>query len=94
MMDEAKKGHPRTKAVAVSYDQQSGGAPRVAAKGAGHLADRIIALAREHGIEVYEDADLVEVLAKLDIDREIPESLYRAVAEVLAFVYRLNLKRA
>ncbi len=81
---------PRPKAVALSYARDSEQAPRVAAKGAGYLAERIIAIAREHGVEIYEDPDLVEVLSKLEVDREIPEPLYLAVAEVLAFVYRLN----
>lgn len=81
---------PRNKAVALGYDRGSEGAPRVVAKGSGYVADRILALAREHGVEVYEDADLVEVLAALDVNVEIPESMYRAVAEILAFVYRLN----
>ena len=85
-----KEKAPRPKAVALSYDQDSEQAPRVAAKGAGYLAERIIAIAKEHGVEIYEDPDLVEVLSKLDVDREIPEPLFHAVAEVLAFVYRLN----
>ena len=80
----------RPKAVALSYDQDAGDAPRIVAKGAGYLAERILELAEEHGVEIYRDADLVEVLSKLDIDREIPEAMYQAVAEVLAFVYRLN----
>ncbi len=80
----------RPKAVALSYDSDAGDAPRVVAKGAGYLAERILELAEEHGVEIYRDADLVEVLSKLDIDREIPEAMYQAVAEVLAFVYRLN----
>ena len=69
-------------------------APRISAKGAGYLAERIIEIAKEHGIGIYEDPDLVEVLSKLDLNHEIPESLYRAVAEVLAFVYRLNQEMA
>lgn len=81
---------PRPKAVALSYDRDSEQAPRVSAKGAGYLAERIIEIAREHGVEIYEDPDLVEVLSKLDVDHEVPEMLYHAVAEVLAFVYRLN----
>lgn len=84
----------RNKAVALGYDRGSEGAPRVVAKGSGYVADRILALAREHGVEVYEDADLVEVLAALDVNVEIPESMYRAVAEILAFVYRLNQSAA
>lgn len=85
---------PRPKAVALSYDRDSARAPRISAKGAGYLAERIIEIAKEHGIGIYEDPDLVEVLSKLDLNHEIPESLYRAVAEVLAFVYRLNHEMA
>lgn len=80
----------RRRAVALHYDAQSDEAPRVVAKGDRLLAERIIALAEEHGVPVQEDPDLVAMLAKLDVDTFIPEELYRAVAEVLAFVYRLN----
>lgn len=81
---------PPRKAVALRYDAARDQAPKVIAKGDRLLAEQIIELAREHGIVVQEDPDLVGLLAKLDVDAEIPESLYAAVAEVLAFVYRLN----
>lgn len=84
---EAKK---RRKAVAIRYDAESEQAPKVVAKGSGHVADRILELATEHGIEIYEDHNLVEALAQLDLNQEIPEVLFKSVAEVLAFVYRLN----
>jgi FlhB-like protein len=94
MMDNERKNepsrHPGRKAVAIRYDQESDNAPRVVAKGDRLLAEHIIAIAREHDIHIHEDPDLVAVLGKLDVDTEIPEDLYRAVAEVLAFVYRLN----
>ena len=80
----------RSKAVALRYHAEQDAVPRVIAKGAGQVAERIIELAQKHGIHVHEDPDLVAVLSKLDLDAQIPESLYRAVAEVLAFVYRLN----
>lgn len=80
----------RQRAVALRYDAARDAAPKVVAKGAGHVAERILELAREHGVVVHEDPDLVAALAHLDLDMEIPESLYRAVAEVLAFVYELN----
>lgn len=89
-MTEGARDRGRRKAVALRYQSEKDGAPRVVAKGAGYLADRILDLARQHGVHVHEDRDLVEVLSKLDIDTPIPESLYKAVAEVLAFVYRLN----
>jgi FlhB-like protein len=81
---------PPRKAVALRYDAARDQAPKVIAKGDRLLAEQIIELAQEHGIVVQEDPDLVGLLAKLDVDAEIPESLYAAVAEVLAFVYRLN----
>ena len=84
-----KRSQPR-RAVALRYDAQRDSAPRVVAKGNRILADRIIALAKESGVHIHEDPDLVGLLAKLDVDATIPEGLFRAVAEVLAFVYRLN----
>jgi flagellar biosynthesis protein len=62
----------------------------VVAKGQRLVAERIIALAREHGVHVHEDPDLVAVLSVLDLNVPVPEELYHAVAEVLAFVYHLN----
>jgi len=91
MADEEQK-EERRRAVALRYETGRDAAPRVVAKGAGLLAERIIEIARKHGVHIHEDPDLVAVLAKLDVDVEIPEELYRAVAEVLAFVYRLNHK--
>lgn len=81
---------PPRKAVAIQYDMKRDDAPRVVAKGQRLTAERIIALAQEHGIHIHEDPDLVALLAKLDVNAPIPEELYRAIAEVLAFVYRLN----
>jgi flagellar biosynthesis protein len=91
-MSGASDHEKRRKAVALRYQSGSDAAPKVVAKGAGLLADRILELAREHGVHVHEDPDMVEVLSKLNVDTEIPEALYRAVAEVLAFVYRLNAR--
>lgn len=84
----------RRRAVALRYDEEEGGAPKVVAKGAGYVADRIVALAREHGLYVHEDPDLVSLLSTLETNTEIPENLYKAVAEILAFVYRLGEGRA
>ena len=85
-----EKKTPRQKAVALRYDANDEPAPRVIAKGAGLTAERIIEVARQHNIHVPNDPDLVNVLSKLDVETVIPEGLYIAVAEVLAFVYRLN----
>jgi FlhB-like protein len=88
MMDEHKK--TRQTAVALHYEDGKGRAPRVTAKGQGFIAERIVEIAKEHGVQIHEDPDLVTLLSKLDLAKEIPENLYKAVAEVLAFVYRLN----
>jgi len=76
------------KAVALKYEPGVRSAPVVAAKGQGHIADRILESAAAHGIPVQEDASLVEVLSKLDVEQEIPPELYALVAEILSFVYR------
>jgi flagellar biosynthesis protein len=80
----------RRAAVALKYDATTDNAPRVIAKGRGLVAEKIIALAREQGIPMREDPDLIQMLTQIDLDREIPPSLYKIVAELLAFVYRLN----
>jgi flagellar biosynthesis protein len=81
------------KAVALKYKPGDDHAPRVTAKGTGRLAERIIEMARKHGIPVKDDPDLVEVLSRLDLHDQIPPELYVVVAELLAFVYRLNQKK-
>ncbi|RJP76351.1 MAG: EscU/YscU/HrcU family type III secretion system export apparatus switch protein [Desulfobacteraceae bacterium] len=81
------------KAVALKYDPAKGKAPRVTAKGQGLVAERIIQLAKEHGIPVKDDPDLVEVLSGLELDSEIPPNVYVVVAELLAFAYSMNGKK-
>lgn len=83
----------RKRAVAIRYDPGVDAAPRVVAKGQGHVAQRIIELAREHEIPIHEDPDLVEVLAALELGELIPEEMYTALVEILAFLYQAN-KRA
>ena len=77
-------------AAAIKYDAKKDRAPKITAKGRGLIAEKIIALAKQHDIPVKEDPHLVQILYRLDLDEEIPIELYRAVAEVLAFVYSLN----
>ncbi len=77
------------KAVALQYEHGQS-APRVVAKGRGYLAERIIAVAEEAGVPLYEDIDLVGLLAQVELDAEIPIELYQAVAEVLAFIFQLR----
>ena len=90
-VENSDKPHSeRKKAVALRYSAESDQAPKVVAKGSGLLADQIIAIAKEHDIHIHEDPDMVEILSKLELDMEIPESLFRAVAEVLAFIYEMN----
>jgi flagellar biosynthesis protein len=78
------------KAVALKYDRSKSRAPRVTAKGSRRIAERIIELAREKGIPITEDPDLVGALMKLDLQDEIPQEFYKVVAEILSFAYRLN----
>lgn len=78
------------KAAALSYAHGRDQAPKVVASGRGKIAEKIVALAREHGVPLVEDHNLVQMLEALDVDTEIPVELYQAVAEVLVFVYRLN----
>jgi flagellar biosynthesis protein len=80
------------RAVALKYDPSKHRAPRITAKGKARLAERIIDLAKEEGIPVTQDPELISVLAELDWYEEIPQPLYQAVAEILAFAYRLNRK--
>ncbi len=81
--------NPTHLAVALKYDTANMSAPIVVAKGAGHVAERIRALARQHGIVVVENKFVARTLYKLvEVGREIPVDLYRAVAEILAFVFR------
>lgn len=76
-------------AVALAYSQTDA-APRVVAKGRGLVAEQIIARAREHGVYVHESAELVSLLLQVDLDQRIPPQLYIAVAELLAWIYRLE----
>jgi flagellar biosynthesis protein len=88
-----KKESERPKmAAAIRYDGAKDAAPRLTAKGSGHVADKIIELAHKHNIPIRTDRALINILSKLDIDQQIPPELYRAVAEILAFVYSTNEK--
>lgn len=81
------------KAAAMRFRPGADQAPLVVAKGRGKLAEKIIAVAQAHQVPLVEDPGLVQVLEALDVDTEIPSELYHAVAEVLAFVYRMNQTR-
>jgi len=79
----------RKKAAALKYERGKG-APRVVAKGEGKLAERIVELAKEAGVPVLEDEGLVEFLMEVEVGEEIPPELYRAVARILAYVYKIT----
>lgn len=86
----AKPGNDALKsAVALAYSETDA-APRVVAKGRGLVAEQIIARAREHGVYVHESPELVSLLLQIDLDQRIPPQLYIAVAELLAWLYRLE----
>ncbi len=78
----------KKKAVALKYEREKDNAPKVVAKGQGKIAERIIQKAKEHNIPIEENPELVEVLSKLDLYEEIPPKLYKAVAEILVFIYQ------
>ena len=77
-------------AAALKYDSRKDTAPKVTARGRGAIAEKIIELAKKHNVPIKEDPALAQILSLLDIDEQIPSELYKAVAEILAFVYSLN----
>ena len=81
-------------AVAIRYDRGKDPAPRVVAKGTGHVAEAILAIARERGIAVRNDVALAEVLAQIELDSQIPVEAYVAVAEVLSYIFRARAEAA
>ncbi|WP_019152803.1 EscU/YscU/HrcU family type III secretion system export apparatus switch protein [Robertmurraya massiliosenegalensis] len=85
-----EKKEKRKEAIALGYDVEKGEAPRVLAKGKGIIASNILEEAAKNEVPIQEDAALVELLSKLNIDETIPEELYQAVAEVFAFIYKTN----
>ncbi|MEZ2720682.1 EscU/YscU/HrcU family type III secretion system export apparatus switch protein [Paenalcaligenes hominis] len=84
------KPTPPNHAVALRYDPSLDQAPRVVAKGYGHVADAIIATAQEHDLYVHESRELVGLLMQLDLDQHIPPELYLVIAELLAWLYALD----
>ncbi|RDV03436.1 EscU/YscU/HrcU family type III secretion system export apparatus switch protein [Undibacter mobilis] len=79
-------------AVALEYDRET--TPRVTGIGKGELAERMLEIARHHGVPLVENPQLAAALSKLPLDQEIPEKLYRAVAEVLSYILRTSGKLA
>ncbi|MBI4742115.1 MAG: EscU/YscU/HrcU family type III secretion system export apparatus switch protein [Betaproteobacteria bacterium] len=88
-MARPKQDSSLKSAVALAYGETDA-APRVVAKGRGLIAEQIIARAHEHGVYVHESPELVALLLQIDLDQRIPPQLYVAVAELLAWLYRLE----
>ena len=84
-----KPERPLQNAVALAY-QSGDSAPKIVAKGRGLIAEEIIARAKQHGIFVHESKELVALLMQVDLDGNIPPALYRAVAELLAWLYHIE----
>ncbi|MCG6552299.1 MAG: EscU/YscU/HrcU family type III secretion system export apparatus switch protein [Candidatus Magnetominusculus sp. LBB02] len=82
------------KAAALNYKSGTDDVPHITAKGKGNVAQKIIEIAKAHGVPIKEDKQLVDILSALDLYQEIPHELYKAVAEVLAFIYKLGKKTA
>ena len=79
-------------AIALGYELSKHNAPVVLAKGEGQIAQKIIQIALDEGIEIHKDADLVQILKAVDIDEEIPLEAFAAVAEIISYIYRQNNK--
>jgi flagellar biosynthesis protein len=92
LINQPDKNTDRLQAVALTYDAHTNPAPIVSGSGQGKIAERIITIAKENGIPIRQDPDLVTLLAQLDIGQIIPPELYMIVAEVLAFIYHLKSK--
>lgn len=81
-------------AVALRYDKGREDAPRVVAKGRGFVAQQLLAVAKRHAVPVYQNQSVTQLLMAVELDREIPPDLYQVVANVLAYVYRLDGRTA
>lgn len=84
------KKEPLKEAVALSYDAKKHMAPILVAKGKGDIAEKIIQLANDHHIPIQEDPSLVQLLSQIRINESIPDELYQVVAEVFAFIYKVD----
>ncbi|WP_373001420.1 EscU/YscU/HrcU family type III secretion system export apparatus switch protein [Sulfurimonas sp.] len=80
------------KAAALRYNTDKESAPRVIAKGKGKSAENIIKIAELHNLPIKKDEDLMELLSKVELDKEVPAALYKAVAEVFSFIYKTTNK--
>ncbi|XPV69951.1 MAG: EscU/YscU/HrcU family type III secretion system export apparatus switch protein [Halarcobacter sp.] len=78
------------KAAALKYDLEVDNAPKVVAKGKGEIAGNIIKIAQDNNIPIKKDEDLIELLSAIDIDKEIPPGMYKAVSEIFSYIYDLT----
>ncbi len=91
-MSEFKETMKR-KAVALSYDEEKNAAPVIVASGSGYMADKIVEVADENGIPVYEDNSLATLLTQLDLGSEVPEELYQAVVDIYAYFLKFDSRQ-
>ncbi len=82
----------KKKAAALRYNTEKESAPRVVAKGEGKSAENIIKIAELHNLPIRKDEDLIELLSKVELDKEVPAALYKAVAEIFSFIYKVTNK--
>ncbi|WP_228026809.1 EscU/YscU/HrcU family type III secretion system export apparatus switch protein [Campylobacter californiensis] len=80
----------KKRAVALGYNKKKDNAPKVLASGSDYMADKIISVAKKHEIPIKEDPDLIEILSKVEVNQEIPPKLYKAVAEIFGFLYKVT----
>jgi len=90
LTSEEKTKYKKLVAIALEYKKESAEAPKVTAKGAGAVAEKIIETARKHGVEIVKDEQLTSILAALDLDDYIPYEAYGAVSAILAHIYKKN----
>ena len=83
----------KLKAAALRYDTTKENAPRLVAKGEGKTAENIIKIAELNDLPIKKDEDLIELLSNVELDKEVPDALYKAVAEVFSFVYKVSRKK-
>ncbi|NPA51660.1 MAG: type III secretion system protein [Aquificae bacterium] len=83
----------KKKAVALNYEKNKDLAPKVKAKGEGLIAEKIIQIAHQNNIPIKEDKELIQILSSIPLDQEIPPELYKAVAEIFAYIYSISKKK-
>ena len=81
------------KAVALKYDKEKNNAPIIVASGMGHLDEKIVETASDHGVPIYEDNSLATVLTQLELGSEIPEELYQVIVDIYVFFLQFGLEK-